>query len=104
VLLVAGARVELSLLVIVLGLLYASLRTVGTLAASATAARLAGLRRSRAVVGHLARPGVFGVAFALNVADSAGGSVASLLLAMVVIGTIASEFAALMLRPGPGER
>lgn len=97
VLLVAGARVELSLLAITLGLLYATLRTVGAIAASKGAARVAGQRTSGDLAGHLIRPGVFGVAFALNATGIAGGGDASLLLATIVLGTIGSELAALLL-------
>lgn len=99
VLLVAGARVDFSLLVILLGLLYAALRTVGTLAASTIAPRLGGLRTTRDMAAHLARPGVFGVALALNAAGDGGEGEASLLLAMVVVGTITSEMVALLFLP-----
>jgi len=97
VLLVAGARAELSLLAMILGLLYATLRTVGAIAASTGAARVAGRRTSGDLAGHLIRPGVFGVAFALNAAGIAGGGDASLLLATIVLGTIGAELAALLL-------
>ncbi|HWN85453.1 MAG TPA: hypothetical protein VNN99_09885 [Vicinamibacterales bacterium] len=99
VLLLAGARVELSLLSVALGLLYATLRTVGTIAASTVATRVAGLSAPSGLAGHLVRPGVFGVAFALNAAGIVGSGEASLLLATIVVGTIASEFAALLLPP-----
>ena len=99
VLLLAGARVELSLLSVALGLLYATLRTVGTIAASTVATRVAGLSAPSGLAGHLVRPGVFGVSFALNAAGIVGSDDASLLLATIVVGTIASEFAALLLPP-----
>jgi hypothetical protein len=95
VLLVAGARAELSLLAIALGLLYVTLRTVGAIA-STVAARVAGRRTSDGLAGHLIRPGVFGVAFALNAAGIVGGD-ASLPLATIVLGTIGAELAALLL-------
>jgi hypothetical protein len=104
VLLVAGARAELSLVSITLGVLYAALRTVGTIAASRVAARVAGLRTSGDLAAHLIRPGVFGVAFALNAADAAGGDDASLLLAAVVVGTISSEFVALLHPARPADQ
>jgi hypothetical protein len=47
---------------------------------------------------HLLRPGVFGVAFALNTANVAGAD-AGPLLGTVVLGTVGSEFVALILRP-----
>ena len=82
-----------------MGLLYATLRTVGTIAASTVATRVAGLWAPSGLGGHLGRPGVFGVAFALNAAGIADSNDASLLLATIVVGTIASEFAALLLPP-----
>jgi hypothetical protein len=104
VLLVAGARAELSLVSISLGVLYAALRTVGTIAASTVAARVSGVRTSHDLAGRLIRPGVFGVAFALNAAGIAGGGGASMLLATVAVGTIASEFAALLLPTRPTDQ
>jgi hypothetical protein len=97
VLLVAGARVELSLLALALGLLYATLRTVSTIAASAVAVRAAGIGAFGGLAPHLIHPGVFGVAFALNATSVAAGDETSLLLATVVTGTILSEFVALFL-------
>lgn len=102
VLLVAGARAEVSLVSITLGVLYAALRTVGTIAASTVAAHVTGLR-TRDVADRLIRPGVFGVAFALNAAGIVDGE-ASFLLATVVVGTIGSEFAALLLPSRPRDQ
>jgi hypothetical protein len=62
------------------------------------------LRTSGDLAAHLIRPGVFGVAFALNAADAAGGDDASLLLAAVVVGTISSEFVALLLPARPADQ
>jgi len=101
VLLVAGARAELSLVAITLGLIYAILRVVGTLIAGQLAAYVGKPHVSGDLGRQLLRPGVFGVAFALNAATIAGGD-ASILLGTVVAGTIASEAAALLLPPRGG--
>ena len=45
---------------------------------------------------HLLPPGVFGVAFALNAVGAVGAD-ASMLLAVVVVGTIGSELVAILL-------
>jgi hypothetical protein len=101
VLLVAGARAELSLVAITLGLVYAILRVAGTLIAGRLAAHVGRPHLSGDLGRPLLRPGVFGVAFVLNAATVAGGD-ASILLATVVAGTIGSEAAALLLPPRGG--
>jgi hypothetical protein len=101
VLLVAGARAELSPVAMTLGLIYAILRVAGTLIAGQLAAHVGKPHVSGDLGRQLLRPGVFGVAFALNAATIAGGD-ASILLATVVAGTIASEAAALLLPPRGG--
>lgn len=101
VLLAAGARTELSFLAVTLGLVYVMLRAVGTLAGGMAATRVAGKQLPGDLGRHLLRPGVFGVAFALNAASVAGGD-ASILLATIVVGAIGSEFAALLLPPRGG--
>lgn len=93
VLLVAGARADLSPPLLVLGLAYLVLRIAGQLAGGAVAGRVARVNAPRDLVPRLLLPGVFGVAFALNL-DGAGGAGASTLLAVVVAGTIASELVA----------
>jgi hypothetical protein len=98
VLLVAGARVELSLASLGLGAGYLVLRVLGQLAGGAVAARVIGVNAPRDLRLSLLPPGVFGVAFALN-AVSVVGADASILLAAVVAGTIGSEFVALLLPP-----
>jgi hypothetical protein len=97
VLLVAGARVELSLLSLSLGLLYAALRAVGAIVAATVASRIARRPLPADLTRLLIRPGVFGVAFALNALSTAGNNASSLLLTTVVLGTIVSEFATLLL-------
>ncbi len=100
VLLVAGARADLSGASLALGALYLVLRAVGLLVGGMVARRAAGVNAPRDLGFHLLPPGVFGVAFALN-AVSVVGADASLLLAAVVAGTIGSEFLSVFL---PGRR
>ncbi len=91
VLLVAGARAELSPASLALGAAYAALRLAGQLAGARLASRIARANAPDDFAGHLLPPGVFGVAFALN-ALSVVGPDASLLLAIVVVGTVGAEF------------
>ena len=98
VLLVAGARAELSPTALALGAGYVVLRVAGQLAAGAIARRIAGASASRDLALRLLPPGVFGVGFALN-AVSVVGVKASMLLAIVVAGTIGSEIVAALLPP-----
>jgi hypothetical protein len=98
VLLVAGARAELSPFSIALGVGYIVLRVAGLMAAGAAATRAAGVKALRDLGRQLLPPGVFGVGFALNAVSVLGGD-ASMLLAVVVVGTIGSELAAVLLSP-----
>ncbi len=98
VLLVAGARADLSAASLGLGAAYLALRVVGQLAGGIVARRVAGVNVPRDLGRYLLPPGVFGVAFALNAASVVGAD-ASVLLAAVVAGTIGSEFVALLLPP-----
>ncbi len=98
VLLVAGARADLSPASLGLGAAYLALRVVGQLAGGLVARRASGVHVPRDLGLSLLPPGVFGVAFALNAA-SVGGADASPLLAAVVAGTIGSELVALLLPP-----
>ena len=98
VLLVAGARAELSLVTLALGVVYVVLRVAGQLAGGSVARRVVGVKVPRDLGFHLLPPGVFGVGFALN-AVSVVGADASTLLAAVVGGSIASELVAVLLPP-----
>jgi len=98
VLLVAGARAELTLISLALGAAYLTLRVVGTLGGGLVAVRILAGRAPRDLWLHRLRPGAFGVAFALN-AVAIVGTGASVLLAAVVVGTIGSEFIAFLLPP-----
>lgn len=98
VLLVAGARADLSAVSLGLGAVYLALRVVGRLAGGMVASRAAGVNLPRDLGFSLLPPGVFGVALALNAVNVVGAD-ASVLLAAVVAGTIGSEFVALLLPP-----
>ena len=98
VLLVAGARAELSPASLALGAGYVVLRVVGQLGGGTIATRVAGVNAPRDLGLHLLPPGVFGAALALNAVTIVGAD-ASMLLAAVVAGTIGSELVALLLHP-----
>jgi Kef-type K+ transport system membrane component KefB len=98
VLLVAGARADPSPAMLALGGAYVGLRVAGQLAAGLVASRVVGVNAPRDLGLHLLPPGVFGVGFALN-AGSVVGADASLLLAVVVAGTLASELIAVRFPP-----
>lgn len=96
VLLVAGARAELSWPALVLGLAYAMFRLVAVVVGDLAAARFVTEHHPGDVARAWLRPGVFGVAFALN-AVMVSGTAATLLLAAVVLGSIVCELFAFML-------
>lgn len=96
VLLTAGAQADLSVAAIVGGTAYAALRAVGRLAGGMLSRRVGGGTLPRDLGLQLLPPGVFGVAFALNLAGVAGIDT-SLLLTAVIVGTIEAEFLAALL-------
>jgi hypothetical protein len=98
VLLVAGARADLSMASLGFGAAYLAFRVIGQLAGGGVAKRAAGAALPRDLGFHLLPPGVFGVAYALNAASVVGDD-ATMLLSAVVVGTIGSEFVALLLPP-----
>jgi hypothetical protein len=98
VLLVAGARADLSPATLALGAGYVGLRAAGRLAAGATARRIIGVTAPLDLGLHLLPPGVFGVGLALN-GVSVLGTDAAMLLAVVVAGTIGSELLASCFSP-----
>ena len=98
VLLVAGARADLSPATLALGAAYVWLRVAGRLVAGTFASRVVGVNAPRDLGRHLLPPGVFGVGFALNGVSVLGGD-ASMLLAVVVAGTIGAELVAALLPP-----
>jgi len=98
VLLVAGARADLSLVTFALGVGYVILRVAGQLAAGSVAKRVVGVNAPRDLGLHLLPPGVFGVGFALNGVGVVGAD-ASMLLAVVVVGTIGADVVAVLSSP-----
>lgn len=98
VLLAAGAGATFATETLTLAALYLVLRLIGRLAGGSLATRLSGTALPTDLGRHLLPPGVFGVAFALNAAGVAGVD-ATLLLGIVVLGTIGSELAAFRLSP-----
>ncbi|MGE0392666.1 MAG: hypothetical protein AB7I25_05910 [Vicinamibacterales bacterium] len=101
VLLAAGARTVLSPATLVLGAAYLALRTVGVLAGARLLRPLAGAKPPGELRAALLQPGVFGVAFALNLAGVAGDPAGPgpLLLGAVVLGSAAGAIVAPSGRP-----
>lgn len=98
VLLVAGARAELSPVMLALGVGYVGLRVAGQMAAGTAASRLIGANAPRDLGLHLLPPGVFGVGLALNAASVVGAN-ASMLLSAVVLGTVGADLVAILVPP-----
>lgn len=98
VLLVAGARAELSPLTLSLAGMYVGLRTLARLAGGTALHRLVPTA-SRDLRLELVAPGVFGVAFALTAARAAGPTVTGQpsVLSVVVVGTLVSDVLARVL-------
>ena len=90
ILVVSGARVLLTPVVLAVGLSYLVLRLVGTIAGSAAARRLVP-SWTTADGNALLAPGVVGLAFALN-AVRATASDATTIIGIVVIGVVGSQF------------
>jgi hypothetical protein len=99
VLVVAGARADISLASAGVAAAYVFLRTAATLLAGSSAGRVAGSDDPRTFGRELLPPGVFGVAVALTIARTAGPT-SGLLLAIVVLGTIGSELVSGLGRAG----
>ncbi len=97
VLLLAGARAELSPGAWALGAGYLVARVLAQFAGGALARRIAGAGAPADLAVHLLPPGVFGVAFALNAVGVIGAD-ASLAHAAVVVGTVGSELVAVVTR------
>lgn len=100
VLLVAGARADLTPAALGFGLVYLLLRVAGRLAGGLMAGRFVRMATDPNMGLALLPPGVFGVAFALNAvsAAAAGGMDAELLLGGVVTGSIGADVVARVLR------
>ena len=97
VLIVAGAGIEFSLAASAAAAVYVLLRMAAKLCGAAIAARVTDVDEPRAAAVQLLSPGVFGVAFALNIVRAAGPD-ATVLLTIVVLGTIGAEITAELAR------
>lgn len=98
VLLTAGAGASFTRASLAFGSAYVALRVLSRLAAGLLAQRTSGRALPAELGLHLLPPGVFGVAFALNVASVVGGD-AAVLLGAVVVGTIGADLVAFWLPP-----
>ena len=96
VLLLAGAHVEYSLPALALAAGYAAVCVAGRVIGHGLGARFAPSATRRSETPFLS-PGVFGVAFALNVVRALGDPFAPL-LTIVVVGTVASSLVAAVMR------
>ena len=96
-LLVAGAQVAFSADAAAIAVAYVLFRTAGKLLGGWLAALVSRVRLQDLGL-HLASPGIFGVAFAMN-AVRAFGSELSPLVAIVVIGTIGSQLVSALAQP-----
>jgi hypothetical protein len=103
-LLVAGARVELSRTILTLSLAYVLFRIVGKVIAGWAAARVADLRGPSSLGVYLLSPGVIGIAFALNALLVWPGEAGARVLSAVVFGSIASELLSLFVHPREEQR
>lgn len=93
VLVMAGARAEWSVAVVVMAMAYVFLRAIGKLAAGLAIGAATGARGTRNLASRLVSPGILAVAFALN-ATRALGSGLVIVLSIVVLGTIALQLVA----------
>ncbi|HVH29820.1 MAG TPA: hypothetical protein VM818_23895 [Vicinamibacterales bacterium] len=98
-LLVTGARLELSLPALGVGVVYVLFRSFGKLAGGWAAGRIILPELPRDVGRRLLAPGVLAVASAVNVLQATGTSnTTTLLLAVTVIGSLGSELLAVMVQ------
>jgi hypothetical protein len=97
ILVVSGARLELTPLVLAIGLPFLALRLLGSVAGSTTARWLVPGWQSADTPLSLS-PGIVGLAFALNAVRAAGPDAATV-LSIVVIGAVGSELLAPIMAP-----
>jgi hypothetical protein len=90
VLIVSGARLELQLPWLGLGVIYLLVRTFAKLAGGWAASRVAGASAAGNLGMPLLAPGILGLAFALNVVRAAGVN-AEPMLAVAAVGAIGSD-------------
>ena len=104
-LLIAGARLGFPPALGALVLTYVVLRVIGKLVGGWLAARLIGPGPPAQLGLYLISPGIIAVAVALNAEQAAGdaaGDAAALILAVAVVGSIASELLAFLVHPPTG--
>jgi hypothetical protein len=98
-LLVAGASLQIGWWVALMATMFVGLRFAGKLAGGWWAARLAPGGMPRSLGFSLTAPGVIGIAFAVNVGHVAHPVAGTVALAIVALGSIASELLALLVAP-----
>jgi hypothetical protein len=98
VLVVAGAHAEVSLISSTLAAVFVFWRTAGKMIGGLVAQPVVGATSTMRFALHLLSPGVFGVALALDIVTAVGRD-ATLLLTIVVLGTIGIELIAALGRP-----
>jgi hypothetical protein len=98
VLVVAGARADFSLATSAIAVVYAGLRAAAKVLGGSLAGRIVNLGEARAFGLPFLSPGVFGVALALNMVRATGPDT-TMLLTIVVLGTIGAELIAEIGRP-----
>jgi hypothetical protein len=92
ILVVAGARTEITPAIVALAVAYVLLRAIGKLA-GAVATVVVDPALSRDAAPHVLSPGILGVAFALNMTRAIGPE-AAVLLSVAVLGTIGAQLLA----------
>jgi hypothetical protein len=93
VLVVAGARTDFSLATCAMAAVYAGLRAAGKVLGGSLAGRVVDAGQAQAFALPFLSPGVFGVALALNMVRATGPDT-TILLTIVVLGTIGAELIA----------
>ena len=96
-LVIAGARVDVTPVVLGLAVVYLVFRTLGKVVGGRLARRVAPSDLPSPVGLGLMSPGIVGIAFALNALE-AGSDGTALVLAVAVAGTLGSEVLALLVR------
>jgi hypothetical protein len=97
ILVVSGARLEMTPVVLAIGLPCLALRLLGSIAGSAAVRRLIPAWRPADTLTSLS-PGIVGLAFALNAVRAAGPDAVTV-LSIVVVGAVGSELLAPILTP-----
>ena len=98
-LVIAGARVGFTPILVGLAVAYPVLRITGKIAGGWLVRRLIAPELPSQVGLRLMSPGIVGIAFALNVLQAAGSERVTLVLAVAVAGYLGSELLSLLVRP-----